>query len=800
MMARIPWLEVSSFVALFTVLAAFARARSATGAGLLVGAVAIGAPWLARALARRGRRPEAVRAAPSLVIAGAAIAASTLATGLAADPGFVRARALGVAVAVGALFALQARSAAEPGAWLAAAVTGVLAFAGTVNPRGSFASAPLALLALALVAAFAAFARTASPEERVRRAYERSGMLSSLGLLLLGATHPGPSWSVCALALSALALSLGIAAGHGLWAPEGASRASRAVLSILLGTAIATIASGLLDAVAVSFALGACGAFVLDRGLASSLARFPSARLARASREAVASLAGCESVEEVARAVLDPMRDPSDVRVTGELWLPETRRRATLDVVGTVRWSDLSLDSARPLLSWLRAHPAEAAYADAMRAVRRDRGDAAAVLSALHGRDAFCAVAGFSGETLSVVVLIPRGARIEPPAWDEREELLALGRRVASALESATALESARSRAARSELLAAEAESARLLAESALSVAEGRVARAPAIVRLTGSLETVWVGYSAPMRALDQRLRSVASSRGPLAIVCGAGGPREAVLWRLHGHGPWSGAPCAVIDGSRVHPRDALATLFGTAASGEGDARVDAQAGVLELAGEGTVALFDAQALGTEALSALAEALRARIVRRMGGGEPRPLTARVVLVLRDPPIESGLPAELCEALGDACVRVPSLAARSEDLEARVLLAIDRACRASCREPLGIAREALDALRAWPFPGDDRELDEVIERAVQCAKEKITREDLPAAIGSGASILHGGTSRTTSSADAESFESLERRILESALERAAGNKSEAARALGLARTTFLDKLRKHGLRE
>jgi DNA-binding NtrC family response regulator len=800
MMARVPWLEVSSFAALFTVLAAFARARTATGAGLLAAALAIGAPWVARALARRGVRPDEARGAPSLVIAGASIAASTLATGLAVDTAFARVRAVGVGLAIGALFALQARSTSQPGAWLAAAVTAALAFVGALAPRGPLGGLPIVLLGLALVAGLARMTRSATPEERVRRTYERSGMLAALGLLLAGVTHPERSGALWVLSLAGLGLSLGVAAGHSLWAPEAASRVARAVLSVSLAVLVARMLSGPDDALVAPMAAAALCAVVVDRLASSARAALPSARLERAARGAVASLAGCESLDEVARAVLDPMRDPSDVRVSGELWLPESRRRATLDVLGTVRWSELSLDAARPILSWLRAHPSDLAYADAMRAARLERVDAAAVLGALHARDAFCAVGGFAAGNLSAVIVVPRAGRAEPPAWAEREALVDLGRRAASALESAEALESARARAVQAEQVARDAGSARDMAQAALSVAEGRVARAPGIVRLAGSLETVWVGYSAPMRALDQRLRAVAASREPLAIVCGPGGPRESVAWRLHGYAPWSGAPCAVLDGSRVHPRDALAALFGTAASEEGSARVEAQAGVLELSGEGTVALFDAQALGAEALSALAVALRTRRVRRVGGTDERALSARVLLVLRAPPVESGLPAELCEALGDEWIRVPSLAARSEDLEARVLLAIDRACRARGREPLGIGREALEALRAWPFPGDDRELDEVIERAVGCAREKITLEDLPAPIGRTPSSATAGSIRPPSSADAESFEALERRILEAALERSAGNKSEAARALGLARTTFLDKLRKHGLRE
>ncbi|MBL8681699.1 MAG: sigma 54-interacting transcriptional regulator [Myxococcales bacterium] len=811
MFARVPWLEGASIAALLAALAAFAHAGTATLSGLVTALFAVGAPWIARIVARQGRVPDGVRGLPSLFIGAAAVAASSMVLGVFAPAGFCRVRALASGVAVGALFALQARAASHPGAWIAAVFTGLAAFAGALSPRGALAALPVGLAIAAFFVGLSRTLRAPSPDERVRRMYELSSLFVATALVAMSGSYAAHTFSSVLAAMAPIALGLGFAAGHSVVQPEEASRVARASAALVTGVlaAVATSAAG--DLSLFSASVAAIVALVVDRTGLALTASLPSSRLALAARAAVESLAGQESVEDVARAALDPLRDPSDVRVTGELWLVDRAQRITLDVAGTVKFGELALDansSTRALLSWLRSRPEEVAYADAMRDRIEERTDAPAVLSALHGRDAFCAVGGYAGGALACVLIVPRAGRVEPPAWDEREALRALGRRLAAALESSAALESARARAAEAERIAREAEASREDAVARCAIAEGRVARAPNIVRLSGTLETVWVGYSAPMRLLDQRLRAVAKQRDVTAIVCGAGGPREAVLWRLHGYAPWSGAPCAVLDAGRVHPRDALASLFGTTAAGVGDARVEAQSGVLELAGEGTLGLFDAQALGPDALAALAVALREGRARRVTADSDAPsddkgdashatfdVRARVVLFLRDAPMASGLPSELCDALGDDWITVPSLAARSEDLEARVLLAIDRSCRALGREPIGIGRDALEALRMWPFPGDDRELDEAIERAVAVASGRITVEDLPSPIGRPRS----GTAPATA-ADADTFDALERRILEAALERSNGNKSEAARALGLARTTFLDKLRKYGLRE
>jgi DNA-binding NtrC family response regulator len=269
-------------------------------------------------------------------------------------------------------------------------------------------------------------------------------------------------------------------------------------------------------------------------------------------------------------------------------------------------------------------------------------------------------------------------------------------------------------------------------------------------------------------------------------------------------------SPCILLDAASIHPRDALATLVGDArivgASDEGSSSVPppapdrwrVQPGALDLAREGTLAILDLAALGADAHAALADALRTRRVAALGGGEPHAFTARVVVTLRAPVASSGLPADLARMLSTTVLTVPPLRSRSEDLETLVLFAIDRALRLTGHPSVGVGRDAMAALRAYTWPGNELELRDVLEHAVQSAKgPRIEVSDLPMAIVGAASP--GRSSVPPPDGAGETYDALERRILESALERASGNKSEAARSLGLARTTFLDKLRKHGLR-
>jgi two-component system response regulator HydG len=197
------------------------------------------------------------------------------------------------------------------------------------------------------------------------------------------------------------------------------------------------------------------------------------------------------------------------------------------------------------------------------------------------------------------------------------------------------------------------------------------------------------------------------------------------------------------------------------------------------MAADGTLLLEDLPALTHDAQRALATSIaqgRARVLASCRR-DPEQLVASGALV-----------PELRTCFG-ACLQVPSLRERPEDLPSLVLLALDQAARVLGRPPLGIEPDAQQRLLAYDWPGNLDEFYAIVERAVaRCEGARVQLRDLPAL---GAQPVHplDGT-----------LERVERRVLQRALDRAGGNKSEAARALGLKRTTLLDKLRRHGLDE
>jgi DNA-binding NtrC family response regulator len=298
------------------------------------------------------------------------------------------------------------------------------------------------------------------------------------------------------------------------------------------------------------------------------------------------------------------------------------------------------------------------------------------------------------------------------------------------------------------------------------------------------------------MRAFVQRAEQVAPLDGPVLVRAEPGTALEPIGHLLHAGSPRRDGPLVVADALSLAEGRAMAALFGTT---EGEPHP----GWLKLAQGGTLLLLDVPALPLPVQSALEEAIASRSFRPVSGergGSAQVLDVRVVMTARVELAQlvatGSFDAELAKRVEPLTLVVPSLAARREDLRSLVLVAIDRGCRALGKATVGIEEDALKALLDHPFSEGTRELESIVERAVGRARGvRITLADLELAAPTSTSA---GTAPAEGDAWVGSYTELETRILEKALERAHGNKSEAARALGLKRTTFLDKLRRAGL--
>lgn len=508
-----------------------------------------------------------------------------------------------------------------------------------------------------------------------------------------------------------------------------------------------------------------------------------------AMAEATVQLGRDRHFEDFARTVLSALRGASgDPYAQPRLYTFDPPRNATIDAAAQVQVGSAEISPV--LLSHIRQAPGEIVLRAPLQAQEVRQPALRPIVEVLRELDALCVVPLVDDGELEGVMVVPSGDRHATLALEELQALRAFSAVVAAHLASLGAEARAQARAGQA-LLQAERAAERieqLQEDVARLQADARVLRAG---RAADRVRVVPVAYGPAMRKLLGRLEALASTDAPVLLVAEGGTPVEALAYQVHTRSGRGQEAFVVGDCGALRPEEAAETLFGGAGAG--------QPGLLRLAAEGTLVLLDVPALPTDVQAQLAESLASR--RACGGGaaDSYEVTARVVATARVQ--VSGLiggghfDAELAARLSPSELRVPPLRERPEDMASLLLIALDRAARIMGRDPVGIDPQAQRLLLAHDWPGNQRELQSVVDRAVaRCQGERVMPADLPP--------LHGRTPGAPQQDEAAegTLEAVERAALRRALQQAGGNKSEAARLLGLKRTTFLDKLRRHRLEE
>lgn len=732
---KVPWSELAALLAGYIALVAWDAhpGRAAALSALTTFALAV-ASALVPKRALSGPAPAAAEAA-SITGALGSLAIATTVVGPTPPThllGIVRAVLLGEIVAVGMLvaLALPLGTATMRRAALPSLAAGALATAG-YWPQGHSAwrilgaevLGPLATAVLALTSLHAV-RRPLAPIDRARL------IAPALGANVLAATAAttsllGERGSPVPMAVGVVALVVGLTLGTGAIALEHAARFARRAIATLAGLVVGSAVAVFLPELPLLGVITGVAVLWLAVPWVEESLRPDGGALLQAADEIEHALPGTENPLDLAAAALDPLRIAArDLRAPAALWVLDHEETLRVDVAGAATASRLSMEGERAILSWLRARHG-VLFADTLRPLVVRRAELRPVLSALEAHDALGALALTDGEELIGVLLLPRGNRTDVPTYEEEVRLLALGRAMSGTLSTVNALRRAHERTLT-------AQRAQEIAESQAKVATDEIARRDALgVSLTaqraiGSLEDEWVGYSPAMRALGETIEWHLGGGDPVTLVCEAGAGAVAVARAIHTRGERRRGVFQAADAASVHPRDSVAALVG---DGRGAQVIP---GWLELSTGGTLLIEDVMAMGFDAQIALLDALRTGSARRLGAEATYKVDVRLVVTVRRPLRELDLPRELLERLGTHVLKLPALRARAEDLESLVLIGIDRACRVAGRSVVGVSPEALTAMRAYNWPGNLRELFDVLEQSVaRCRGAKLALEDLPA---------------------------------------------------------------------
>jgi two-component system response regulator HydG len=308
------------------------------------------------------------------------------------------------------------------------------------------------------------------------------------------------------------------------------------------------------------------------------------------------------------------------------------------------------------------------------------------------------------------------------------------------------------------------------------------------------------VGESPAIAAVRQLVDRVLESDASVLVTGESGTGKEVVAKLLHRHGRRKDGPFVAINCAAMPEQLLESELFGHARGAFTDARA-ARTGLFVQAHHGTLLLDEIGDLPLALQPKLLRALQERVVRPVGGNEEIPFDVHLVATTnRD--LESAVEEErfredLYFRVNVIHVEMPPLRARGGDV---LLLAqhflVQLAGKAG-KHVTGLSTEAAERLLAYTWPGNVRELQNAIERAVALARyEEITVDDLPEKIRAYRS------SHVLIAAEDPSelvpLEEAERRYILRVLESVGGNKTLAARVLGIGRKTLYRKLEQYGV--
>ncbi len=304
-----------------------------------------------------------------------------------------------------------------------------------------------------------------------------------------------------------------------------------------------------------------------------------------------------------------------------------------------------------------------------------------------------------------------------------------------------------------------------------------------------------------PMRTLLRDVDDAASARSTVLLLGESGTGKELLAKRIHLRSPRAREPFVAINVAAI-PRDLLeSTLFGHE-KGAFTGAVSRLIGKFEEADGGTLFLDEVGELERGVQAKLLRALQERKVDRVGGVAPVDVDVRIVAAtnqdLEAMVREGRFREDLYYRLKVVPIRLPALRERLGDLPALVAALSRKHAALLGRAPLTFSPTAIGALMTYPWPGNIRELENLIERLAVLAKRHVVEAaDLPAEyrIGEFAEAAARGDGPGGLDAAVEAFE---RNIIVGVMQSHGGNQVQAAKALGIPVSTLRYRLNKHSL--
>jgi DNA-binding NtrC family response regulator len=300
------------------------------------------------------------------------------------------------------------------------------------------------------------------------------------------------------------------------------------------------------------------------------------------------------------------------------------------------------------------------------------------------------------------------------------------------------------------------------------------------------------VSKSTAVREVFQLAKTAARSQSTILVLGESGTGKELLARAIHSESPRNSGPFVAISCSALTESLLESELFGHE-KGAFTGAAARRRGTFETANGGTLFLDEIGDISPKLQLDLLRVLEERSFCRVGGTEPVSVDVRIIAAtnrdLKKAVADGVFRDDLFYRLNVIPITLPPLRDRREDIPLLVDHFVERLAIEMKRPVEGVSREAMATLMAWDFPGNVRELRNIVERAMVCASGPVLQLD---------DFKLDGVVAPAAVAPA-SLEDAERRHIVAILEQTEGNVSQAARILEIDRVTLYNKIRKYGLR-
>ena len=294
----------------------------------------------------------------------------------------------------------------------------------------------------------------------------------------------------------------------------------------------------------------------------------------------------------------------------------------------------------------------------------------------------------------------------------------------------------------------------------------------------------------------------IAASRDTTVLLLGESGTGKGVVAEaIHRRSERRDLPFQEINCAGLSETFLESELFGAEKGAYTDAK-QLKRGLLEIADGGTVFLDEIGDLAPALQPKLLKVLEQRRFRRLGGVKDIEVDVRIIAAThQDLAAQRGdgrMREDLFYRLNVMPIRLPRLAERGDDVVVLAHRFLEHFRRTLGRPDVAFTPEAEKILLSHAWPGNVRELKNVVERAIiLCQGDEIGPEHLPAEM-QGATAPAGGAGLPVAGDEVRTLMEVERAYIAHALAQLEGNRSRTAEALGISRSTLIEKIKKYDL--